>query len=209
MPAHRPAAQVQQDAGPCTRCLRRREPALPTRKPSERISRPIVRRGINSEADRPCTTWLPSRSSCEGAEQATSPAIAEGRSGVPQHPKVKAPALTRRSARTSSVVVASPGLRATAFSLRLRGTIVETMIADGRIEAQRYELRDIGSGNWAYMLKPEERGSEYPAWLCPTCFAQGLKGFLHFIAKLRGAGSIYRCSQCKSHTMVQGGPRWL
>jgi len=59
------------------------------------------------------------------------------------------------------------------------------------------------------MLKPEERGSEYPAWLCPTCFEQGVKGFLQFIAKLRGAGSIYRCSQCKSHTMVQGGPRWL
>jgi LSD1 subclass zinc finger protein len=36
-----------------------------------------------------------------------------------------------------------------------------------------------------------------------------VKGFLQFIAKLRGAGSIYRCSQCKSHTMVQGGPRWL
>jgi hypothetical protein len=61
------------------------------------------------------------------------------------------------------------------------------MVADWRTEAQRYELRDIG----------------------PTCFAQGLKGFLQFIAKVRGAGSIYRCSQCKSHTMVQGGPRWL
>jgi undecaprenyl-diphosphatase len=23
------------------------------------------------------------------------------------------------------------------------------------------------------------------------------------------AGSVFRCSQCKSHTMVQGGPRWL
>jgi hypothetical protein len=84
-----------------------------------------------------------------------------------------------------------------------------TMIADWRTEARRYELRDIGSGNRSYMLKPEERGSEYPAWLCPTCFAQGLKGFLQFIAKLRGAGSIYRCSRCKSHTMVQGGPHWL
>ena len=28
----------------------------------------------------------------------------------------------------------------------------------------------------------------------------GVKGFLQFIAKLRGAGSIYRCSQWKSHT---------
>jgi hypothetical protein len=61
------------------------------------------------------------------------------------------------------------------------------MVADWRTEAQRYELRDIG----------------------PSCFAQGLKGFLQFIGKVRGAGSICRCSQCKSHTMVQGGPRWL
>jgi len=28
----------------------------------------------------------------------------------------------------------------------------------------------------------------------------GVKGFLRFIAKLGGAGSIYRCSQWKSHT---------
>ena len=80
-----------------------------------------------------------------------------------------------------------PGLSARLFLCGFEAPIVETMIADWRIEAQRYELRDIGSGNWAYMLKPEERGSEYPAWLCPTCFAQGLKGFLQFIAKLRGA----------------------
>lgn len=86
---------------------------------------------------------------------------------------------------------------------------VGTMLADWKIEAKRYDLRDIGSGNWAYMLKPEERGSEYPTWFCPSCFAQGVKGFLQFIAKLRGAGSIYRCSQCKSDTTVQGEPRWL
>jgi hypothetical protein len=28
----------------------------------------------------------------------------------------------------------------------------------------------------------------------------GVKGFLQFIAELRGAGPIYRCSQWKSHT---------
>ena len=122
----------------------------------------------------------------------------------------KAPALTRVEVHahplsSSHRPVSVPRL----FLCGFEAPIVETMITDWRTEAQRYELRDIGSGNWAYMLKPEERGSEYPAWLCPTCFAQGLKGFLQFIAKLRGAGSIYRCSQCKSHTMVQGGPRWL
>lgn len=35
-------------------------------------------------------------------------------------------------------------------------------------------------------VEAEERGTEYPA--CPICFAQGLKGFLQFIAKLRGGG---------------------
>jgi hypothetical protein len=44
-----------------------------------------------------------------------------------------------------------------------------------------------------------------PGWRAPQRFA----GLLQFIAKVRGAGSIYRYSQCKSHTMVQSGPRWL
>jgi hypothetical protein len=44
-------------------------------------------------------------------------------------------------------------------------------------EKQNYELKGIGSGSVAYMLKPETRGSEPPHWLCPTCFAQGKKRF--------------------------------
>ena len=43
----------------------------------------------------------------------------------------------------------------------------------------------------------------------PDLLRAGPDGFLQFIAELRGAGSLFRYSQCRSHTMVQGGPRWL
>ena len=45
-------------------------------------------------------------------------------------------------------------------------------------EQENYELKTIGRGAVAYMLKPEKRGSEPPHWLCPNCFANGKKTFL-------------------------------
>src|SRR4051794_8174501 len=40
-----------------------------------------------------------------------------------------------------------------------------------------YELKPLGSGAIAYMLKPEARGTEPPHWLCPNCYTQGKKSF--------------------------------
>jgi hypothetical protein len=62
------------------------------------------------------------------------------------------------------------------------------MIADWRTEARRYELRDIPSEKLGLHVEAEERGTECRA--CPTCFAQGLKGILQFVAKLPAGGSI-------------------
>ena len=45
-------------------------------------------------------------------------------------------------------------------------------------EKQRYELKSIGQGTLAFVLKPDTRGTETPHWLCPNCFAKGKKSFL-------------------------------
>lgn len=44
-------------------------------------------------------------------------------------------------------------------------------------EKQRYELKSLGTGAVAYVLKPEARGTETPHWLCPNCFHQSKKSF--------------------------------
>lgn len=39
-------------------------------------------------------------------------------------------------------------------------------------EKRRYELKRVGQGTVAYVLKPEARGAEPPHWLCPDCLRE-------------------------------------
>jgi hypothetical protein len=76
-------------------------------------------------------------------------------------------------------------------------------------EKQNYELKGIGSGSVAYMLKPETRGSEPPHWLCPTCFAQGKKAFLQATGAHEGRSWMYRCQGCDHRVAAAFSPAWL
>ncbi|MGO8865518.1 MAG: hypothetical protein ACLQME_03350 [Alphaproteobacteria bacterium] len=40
-------------------------------------------------------------------------------------------------------------------------------------EKQRYELKSLGWGIFAYMLKPAMRGTEPPHWVCARCYKKG------------------------------------
>jgi hypothetical protein len=42
-------------------------------------------------------------------------------------------------------------------------------------EKQNYELKSIGPGSVAYMMKPDKRGSEAPHWLCPIAARKARK----------------------------------
>lgn len=87
---------------------------------------------------------------------------------------------------------------------------LEAEIADlkaGSAELERYELKDIGGGASAYMLKPEMRGAEPPHWLCPACYASGKKSLYQFSTTFRG-GQVYRCTQCRGHVTTRGEPTW-
>jgi hypothetical protein len=76
-------------------------------------------------------------------------------------------------------------------------------------EKQRYELKNLGHGARAYMLKPSARGEESPHWLCPTCFENGKKSHLQFSVRAQGLGSVYRCSGCSGHMTTDSEPEWL
>jgi hypothetical protein len=69
-----------------------------------------------------------------------------------------------------------------AYSAQLdRIRALEAEVADLKTwdaEKEKYELKAIGMGCVAYMLKPEARGTEPPHWLCPNCYAQGKKSFI-------------------------------
>jgi hypothetical protein len=77
-------------------------------------------------------------------------------------------------------------------------------------EKQNYELKQVGDGAVAYMLKPEARGTEPPHWLCPNCFSQGKKSFLNSTGaqKLGGRGFIYKCTNCNAQPACNMRPAW-
>jgi hypothetical protein len=82
-------------------------------------------------------------------------------------------------------------------------------LTDWEAEKQRYELKGVGHGVFAYMNKPTVRGAEPPHWLCPTCFENGKKSYLQFSTQMAGGGSVYRCKGCNGHVVTNSEPRWL
>ena len=75
-------------------------------------------------------------------------------------------------------------------------------------EKAKYELKTLETGAAVYMLKPEERGSEPPHWLCPNCYAQGNKGFLQPTGAHVGRNWIYKCARCSSQSGCEHSPHW-
>lgn len=55
-------------------------------------------------------------------------------------------------------------------------------------ELARYELRDLGWGAFAYMLKKDTRGSEPPHWVCTNCFKKGKVSILQMMWPKSGKG---------------------
>lgn len=82
-------------------------------------------------------------------------------------------------------------------------------------EKERYELKPLGWGAMARMLKPTARTTEPPHWACPNCFNDGK---IKIIQKqmVVGRGHKWICSGCKGETVAageafapDGGPKWL
>lgn len=66
-------------------------------------------------------------------------------------------------------------------------------------EKTRYELKQVDSGFVAYMLKPEERGTEPPHWLCATCYSNGEKGFVQSQGRTKDERHItLKCGTCNA-----------
>jgi Zn finger protein HypA/HybF involved in hydrogenase expression len=70
-------------------------------------------------------------------------------------------------------------------------------------EKQRYELKEIAIGSFAYAVKKETQGSEPMHFICQTCYENGKKRILqihhrpHVHAPL-SKRSNYICPECKA-----------
>ena len=79
-------------------------------------------------------------------------------------------------------------------------------------EKEKYELKNLGAGSVAYMLKPEARGSTPPHWVCTNCFSDKR---ISIIATKWERGPIYSCPHCKvqlsvGHLNVDGSnAKWI
>ena len=71
-------------------------------------------------------------------------------------------------------------------------------------EKEKYELIEVSTGAFTYMLKPDARGSEPPHWLCTTCYQDHKKSIIQGMGKKPGNRDekIYRCPSCKAEFMT-------
>lgn len=64
-------------------------------------------------------------------------------------------------------------------------------------EKKRYELKNVGFGAYAYVLKPAERGIAPPHWACTNCYEHGHAAVIQYVHEPK-RGSVWRCPSCKS-----------
>ena len=73
-------------------------------------------------------------------------------------------------------------------------------------EKERYELRDLGFGALAYMLKPAMRGTEPPHWICTNCYGKRHASIIQY-TMIHGSGYRHVCPSCK--TQINPSPAAL
>jgi hypothetical protein len=65
-------------------------------------------------------------------------------------------------------------------------------------EKQRYQLTDFGSGTFAYLLNPDQKGSDPTHRLCAACFQKREQSILQFKHRNNYGQEVCWCPNCKS-----------
>jgi hypothetical protein len=68
-------------------------------------------------------------------------------------------------------------------------------------EKKRYERKSLGWGAFAYMLKPDARGTEEPHFACTNCYEHGRIVTVQFGVPKPGEGQRWFCPSCRSTIM--------
>jgi hypothetical protein len=71
-------------------------------------------------------------------------------------------------------------------------------------EKDRYELKDVGLGSLAYVVKEAMRGAEPPHQICAACFQHGKKSILQ--PRTISMERLLICSECKMQIKIGSVP---
>lgn len=69
-------------------------------------------------------------------------------------------------------------------------------------EKQNYELKEVASGAFAYVLKQSARGSEPEHWLCAQCYQNNKKSILQ-VHRRDVSYEYHQCSECHAEVRVE------
>jgi len=70
-------------------------------------------------------------------------------------------------------------------------------------EKQKYELKQVHTGAFAFVLKPEASGGETPHWLCTTCYENNRKSILQAQGRTSDKSfQKYACPTCRGTLRV-------
>lgn len=70
-------------------------------------------------------------------------------------------------------------------------------------DKQRYELKDLRLGFFAYILKEGMENGEPPHAICKNCYQRGFKSILHLNNTLDARNRTWDCSACKTQIRNQ------
>ncbi|MBI3503810.1 MAG: hypothetical protein HY059_03140 [Proteobacteria bacterium] len=73
-----------------------------------------------------------------------------------------------------------------------------TQFENWNTEKQRYELKDLGFGAFAFMLKSEERGAQPPHWICANCFSEKRVSIIQYGFAKKLTGMTWHCQSCQN-----------
>lgn len=68
-------------------------------------------------------------------------------------------------------------------------------------EKQRYQLKEIAPGAFAYVLKPDAGGGQPPHWICANCYQHRHTSILQGAGQTHWA-TTYTCPQCAASIRV-------
>jgi hypothetical protein len=74
-------------------------------------------------------------------------------------------------------------------------------------EKQRYELREVSTDGFAYVIKDGMERSEPFHMLCANCYQRGEKSILQATQELRMRRRVHNCHHCKAEYEMKYVPR--
>lgn len=69
-------------------------------------------------------------------------------------------------------------------------------------EKDRYELKKVATGAFAYVLKESMANGQPPHWICTQCYQNRKKSFLQIATTAPERKVFYKCSVCSSTILL-------